>query len=60
MLEDIQEAYALVTKGQLGPTYEYMSPESQGAAIKKCSILQETSIGYSNQTELLNTFKRFQ
>lgn len=45
------EEYLRITKGYTAPPYPYLSPEDQGASIKKCSILETTNIGYTNETK---------
>ena len=42
--------YELITKGYSVPIYQYSTPENQGLAIKKCTILDATDICYSNET----------
>ncbi len=54
MLKDIEKEYKKITQDHTLPTHHYISPEKQGNAIKKCSILKEVEIGYSNMT----TFKK--
>lgn len=50
MGDEYLEAYQLITQGFQVPTRGYTSPEDEGASIEKCSILQETSVEYSNET----------
>ena len=40
--------YLQITEGKMG--HEYASPEAQGEAIKKCSILKSVEIQYSNSS----------
>ena len=54
LLKDIEKEYKKITQDHTLPTHHYISPEKQGNAIKKCSILKEVEIGYSNMT----TFKK--
>ncbi len=49
---DYITAYQIITRGFGRPVYEYTTPEEQGAAIEKCTILEATKIEYSNQTVL--------
>ena len=42
-----------ITKDYTIPTYKYVTPEEQGLAIKKCTILEAAKIEYSNRTVLL-------
>lgn len=42
--------YALITQNCAFPS-KYNTPEEQGAAIVKCSILESTNIEYCNQTK---------
>ena len=41
--------YLRITEGSSIPS-QYMGPEEQARCIKKCSILREVDIGYSNVT----------
>ena len=50
MGDEYLEAYQLITQGFQVPARAYTSPEDEGASIEKCSILQETSVEYSNET----------
>lgn len=50
MYEDYLKDYSLITQNFPTPT-RYGSPEEQGAAIVKCSILESTDIQYCNHTE---------
>ena len=52
MSTDYITAYQIITRGFGHPVYEYTTPEEQGAAIEKCTILEATKIEYSNQTVL--------
>lgn len=52
MNPDYLKAYQQITQGYTRPLYKYTTPEEQGAAIKKCTILEATNIEYSNQTTL--------
>ena len=52
MTTDYMTAYQIITRGFGRPVYEYTTPEEQGAAIEKCTILEATKIEYSNQTVL--------
>ena len=45
--------YEIITQNY--PVPDYHDPESQGASIKRCSILQETEIAYGKDTELLTS-----
>ena len=50
--------YQRITKGYKHPSV-YGTPEEQGVAIKKCTILEVTNIGYSNETiPETNTLKK--
>ena len=48
---DYMKAYQQITQGFMGPAYEYTTPDEQGAAIKKCTILEPTNIQYNNRTQ---------
>lgn len=50
--EDVLQIYELITKDINVPMHDYTSPEDEGAAIEKCSILQETNVEYSNVTTI--------
>lgn len=52
MDERYLQEYERVTQGFHPPQFKYTTPEEQGAAIKKCSILEEADIEYSNRTIL--------
>lgn len=49
------EAYKRITQGLMHPNYKYTTPEEQGAAIKKCTILESTAIEYSNSIVVNST-----
>ena len=55
MHEDYLAFYKLITQNCESPNYEYKTPDEQGAAIKKCSILEVTNIEYSNTTSTQNS-----
>ena len=44
------EDYLKITRGFQRPVYQYTTPEEQGAAIKKCTILEGVDICYSTGT----------
>lgn len=52
MAEDYLSMYQMITQHSQTPDYQYTTPEEQGAAIQKCSILEVTNIEYSNETRL--------
>lgn len=47
-MDEIMLDYQKIVKGLKFP--DYKSPEDQGRAIKKCSILEPIDISYSNRT----------
>ena len=51
MLEDYLVSYQRITQHFQTPEYQYTTPEEQGAAIQKCSLLEVTNIEYSNETK---------
>lgn len=53
MYDDYLSSYQKITQNFQTPDYEYVGPEEQGNTIRKCSILEATSIGYSNETKQL-------
>lgn len=53
MFEEFLKGYQLVTQNSQTPDYQYTTPEDQGKAIKKCSILEATNIQYSNETKII-------
>ena len=50
MFEESIRNYQMITQHFPKPDYQYTTPEEQGAAIQKCSILEVTNIEYSNET----------
>ena len=52
MFEDYLSMYQVITQHSQAPDYQYTTPEEQGAAIQKCSVLEVTNIEYSNETRL--------
>ena len=53
MGDEYLEAYRLITEGFQVPAHGYTNPEDEGAAIEKCSILQDTNVEYSNETTII-------
>lgn len=51
------EDYLKITRGYTPPAYQYTSPEEQGLAIKKCTILEATDLCYSTGTTVDYTNK---
>lgn len=51
MTEDYLKNYQMITQHFAMPDRQYTTPEEQGAAIQKCSILEATNIEYSNETK---------
>lgn len=51
MFEDYLKDYQVITQHFPLPDRPYTTPDEQGAAIQKCSILQATNIEYSNETK---------
>ncbi len=47
--------YMKITKSFSLPPHNYTTPDEEGARIKKCSILEPTNVGYSNETKLNET-----
>ena len=52
MFEDYLNGYQMITQHFPKPDYQYTTPDEQGAAIQKCTILEATNIEYSNETKL--------
>ena len=52
MTEDYMKAYQKITQGFSRPACKYTSPEEQGAAIQKCTLLKSTNLEYSNRTTI--------
>ena len=52
MDQNYMNDYFKIIRGYDLPPYEYLTPEHQGQSIKRCSILKETAIEYSNFTTL--------
>ena len=50
---DYLEIYQLITQGFQAPERDYTTPEKQGETIQKCSILETTTIQYSNEIKPL-------
>lgn len=55
MKNDYAKQYQLITKGQKILSPNYTTPEEQGRAIKRCSILTEKNVVYNNSSKLNNT-----
>ena len=51
MYENYLKNYQMITQHFATPDRQYTTPEEQGAAIQKCSILEATNIEYSNETK---------
>lgn len=50
MTDKYLDKYYEITKGKK-ISKKYSSPELQGAAIKRCSVLKSVDLEYSNQTK---------
>ena len=48
-MNEFVKQYELITQEFQCPEYDYTTPEEQGEAIKRCSILETTNIEYSNE-----------
>ena len=48
MDQNIYELYSMITGGEIPPVYK--GPEAQGRYIRKCTLLREVEIEYSNST----------
>lgn len=55
MKKTFMDDYMSITKGFSLPPHTYTTPDEEGARIKKCSILEPTTVGYSNETKLNET-----
>lgn len=50
MNNDFLARYRLIVNGKDVPS-EYATPEQQGKAIRRCTILSPTDVAYSNSTK---------